>query len=395
MAYDLNQLAGALRGAAEAKGRVNALAPQVQQAQSMADTEYAQPTASTGYVSPMQAIANALRKDRGTKKLRELQPQVASATQQMAEADNASTMYGLQQARDKQTYDRSRNAASDLVAAEERDETKRKFGLTNTLAKQKQSFEEGKRSEIKMQNTYTGELSSGAVGADGTFYIDGSPVSHDEWVEYDKPTSSGSAGGGGRSRAKAEEEAFKIYKRRGDINTIASVASKFTPVEVKELEDLRSRFGNKFLTDITPNSWAQMMEGELSGYSPTIKEFLNKVRSASGEIRHELFGSALTEGETRSSEGFLPAAQGLKLSDIMRRLTMLDKSSVQYLQDLDSAYNETFTGRRNYNALSDYNSLQNTNNVANDQNALAREWASANPNDPRAAEIMARLGGAQ
>ena len=156
MAQNLAQLAEALRSGAEAKGQASNLQQQMNVAQNMADTPYGQ-IDSTGYVSPLAVMANALRRTRGEKQMRELRPQLGAAQAAQAEAQNANTMYGLQQALDKQTYDRSRNAAQDLIAADERKWERGADARALKLAQDKYGIKSGEREVKEFQNKQSGE----------------------------------------------------------------------------------------------------------------------------------------------------------------------------------------------------------------------------------------------
>lgn len=116
---ELQYLTNALRQQGQTQQQVTGLEGDLERARAMQQGR-AQLNPQTGYVSPLAVIADVIGSSRGRQQERELAPQLAKARQKLAETANAEKVYALKQAMDKQTYERSRNAAQDLIEAEKR-----------------------------------------------------------------------------------------------------------------------------------------------------------------------------------------------------------------------------------------------------------------------------------
>jgi len=112
MPYDMNQLTEALRAKAAGQGQMAALKPQVASAQALQ-------AAPDNYENPWAALGGVLDRSRGNREMTALQPLLTKARGQVAGGENAVPLYNAQVGADKTTYDRSRIARDDLVAAEQ------------------------------------------------------------------------------------------------------------------------------------------------------------------------------------------------------------------------------------------------------------------------------------
>jgi hypothetical protein len=391
MAYDLNQLTEALRSSAAAKGQVESLTPQVATAQALRGTP-------ADYENPWAALGGMFDRMRGREEMTALQPQLAKARGDIAAGENAAALYNAQRQADQTTYDRSRAAAGDLTAAEAVDESKRRFALTQALAKRKQKFTEGKRDDIKMQNLYTGEISSGAVGADGTFYIDGSPVSHDEWAAYEAPKAAGSRSvnaAGFRAPTASQQTdieeggraAHKIFKMSGNFSDEFANPAGGTPFA----GDI-----SNYLAAEAPILTTEAAEDRQKWWSD-FKQMYELVE------RHGLFGAALTKPEIAQwrQATVTPNMSPKQIRAKLKTLEGITRNKMQSVANsgVTKGWNPRWLEQNTGVKLTDDGSgtiptvdptVQLRDEATAEQEG-AIDWLESNPNDPRAQAIRERL----
>lgn len=383
---DLNKLAAALRAGAEAQADVEGLQSQYDSANSLVNT--GAPAAR----SFLSGIVGNLDRQRGREQLRDVQPRLQAARRAAAEGKVAETMYGYETDADKTQYSRGRDDINDqwreggVGRALKQAAGIRRQQNADASSKHMINVKTGDQATVQ-QNKFTGQLT-----------IDGTPVNSSDWVDYNRPPSkSGGSGGSGADRAAAQKEAYKLYTLRTDVEDVSSIAKNFSQEDVKQLEDVHTRLKHKLIDTMTPEAWEQFAETELKGYSPEVKRFLNRVRTGSAELRHSLFGSALSSGERRLSEGFLPSAGGLSLSDVMLRLDEIDGRSGRKLENLDTSYNTDFSTRRGFKGLTEWkDTLREAEKAAPVKTTTAEDdaalkWLKENPNHPDSGGVMARL----
>lgn len=105
MAMDLNQLQALLTQSAAASSSSPALQDQLARANALRDTPAPTPTRGMSYTSPLQHLARGFNQIRGQGKAQRANEGLAKYRQQMADADSAKTMYGLQTTADNRQQD--------------------------------------------------------------------------------------------------------------------------------------------------------------------------------------------------------------------------------------------------------------------------------------------------
>jgi hypothetical protein len=397
MEFDANRLAQALRGERTAKAELSTQQAQMQRGQDLVDNT------PSGGRNIFSALSGNMDRQRGRELISSTRPRLKRATEQYANAAGAGKMYDARQQAEQKQYDRERDTTSDALKAEQqeydRGQTAGALGRTMAEMRAKRGVEggdkQGRPVDFVNRNDPTDIITAFETKNQGYQTAEGTPLT-DEYKLYEEPASEGSGGGRRSPLARAQTEALKQYKIRGNADRIAGVAKDFTPAEVKTLEDLRGRLGKSLAKAVTPLAFTAILEGEFDSYTPRIRTFLNQVRSGSAEVRNQLFGSALTATETESSNGFLAGADGLKLSDIMRRINQIDKTSADTLNSLDASGGEAGYSFADYNPwenLSGYNTqqLELRQSQAGPQQQAALEWLKNNSDSPDAPGVIKRL----
>ena len=359
MELNTNDLASALRGEAAAKAQLNAQQAKMEQAQQLVNT--AAPTNQNRTI--FDALNANMDRQRGREMQSATEPRLKQARARAAQTYGAGQIYSEGVRQENQGYSREQ---SRLKQAREKRIREQNLTREDEQLATKQTREDSKnaaaRTEMRgdptlFRNDTTGDELNVIMTDNGPVDSQGNRVNLAGFRKVDDANSKNAAYGG-RSRAAAEREALNLYNRRSSVDSLASIALEFTDTEIKELQDIRSRLGKKIALAVTPQDFEQVVEGEFEGYTPKIKAFMNELRRGGAQLRNDLFGSALSKNEARSSEGFSSAAGGLSLSDIMLRLGTLDDRTVENLTNLDAAYNEDFSTRRQYETMSAYRRRQ-------------------------------------
>lgn len=342
MAYDLAQLTEALRTGAAAQGTAATLAPQIKAAQGAVDTPTAQLRPQMGMYSVLSEIGNAMKRDRGQAELDTLQPRLQAAMQAQAEAKNAGTLYDAQRQADQTTYERSRNAAGDLIAADERKWERsadpRALKLAMDKLKQKRDLESG-------DITGTGKTYANPDGSEpvtvfntqaGPVNERGEAVDLTGKVPYTAPTSGKSGSGGGGYTTDLNKLANKALITMTKADRVGGIGNALTQEDKAQLNSTGDRWKQILMRGFSPSGARALIGSDLSGFSPEVKNFVVAVSRLSAEERHELFGAALTQGEAESSEDFLARVRGLSLDEMMARMGDTYSSNAEVLRVADT-----------------------------------------------------------
>lgn len=270
MPYDLNQLTEALRTKAEGQGQMAALNPQVASAQALQ-------AAPDNYENPWAALGGVLDRSRGNREMAALQPLLAKARGRVAGGENASTLYDAQRRAEQTTYDRSRNAAGDLIQADQTAYERQAPARALTKATQDYERKSGELKNRPMTNLYTGEEATVGADREGNLYIDGSPVSGDEWV--DRKTGSAAKAGSGSAELDAEVDMF--------------------PSLVEGFKDdyANPAWGLPFAGEVRNAIAREAPIASTEGAEEAQKWWSDFDKLYSLPTRHEMFGSALTATE--------------------------------------------------------------------------------------------------
>jgi len=263
---DVNALASALRTQGRTAADVKGLEEQMAEALALRNT--ARPEAR----SMLSGMLANMDRQQGREQVSELQPQLDFARQQAADAGNAQALYNAQVNADNTAYQQDRDTINDQWRQGGNDRALKLWAA-------KRNAQAGDASAGKYQNTKTNEVATLQVNdRTGQLELDGQPVKGTDWVKYERPLSSGKGGKGGKDEAKGT----------GMINMLADA----------------------FTDDYANPAFGIPMAGDLSNYAAAESPILananmkdrqnwwgNFERFWSMPIRHDMFGSALTNTE--------------------------------------------------------------------------------------------------
>lgn len=402
-------LANALRQEAGAKAELQAQQAQQQRLQQQADAPIPQAGRNGSF---LDTVAGYVRRDRMNDKLNQMQPKLKRAREQYAQNYGSGDIY---------------DARVDRAAAEEE---QRRYALKRArqqrldqqeTARDQRNYKAEQR-EITHLGTFLdpADPTKPAINAfrraDGSVVdSEGNPVSLRGLEE--RGSAAGGGGGSGRVYSWEQKRASELYDRMSNIERAMSISEDFTPEELATLEDLQPRLKKAAIKAVTPEAFTELVKGEYDDMTPRMREFMNEVAYGGSQLRNELFGSALTTNEQRSSNEFIANAPGIRLSAIKRRLGTTFKDARDGLQNLDTAkgpdsdylarVDDRFGATRTYlraqqEAKNDGDGdaeaqekglkagvqklIDNGNFSGDDLEAL--KWARDNPNTPEAQEFF-------
>lgn len=325
MATDLNALAQALQSGVNAQAKMGGLQQRMKSAQAMADTPYATIDRSTGYGSPLLAIANALRKDRGAKQMREMQPEMDALQQQIGAAQTASTMYGHHQDADQRQWERGADERA-LAKARKQLEQRREIEGGDITGTGKTYMTPDRSRFVTVFNTQAGPVNER-----------GEPVDLTGMVPYGAEAKAGKGGGGGSGKDEVPPQ-----------DILPTLAAEFQDSYANPWDiPLAGSASNLAAREAGP--WSTDLMKERQRWWSNFKGLYEN------PLRHELFGSALTAGEQT--------------------------------QWANSMINPNMDAQQIRDKLND---LMRLNNVQQER-MEAMNWLQANPDDPNAAGVRARL----
>lgn len=184
-------------------------------------------------------------------------------------------------------------------------------------------------------DTETGEMYNIARTREGTIDGDGNPISTKGKILYDQQLAHDKIGAKAFGRLKGPQQtaAINSFNAMKAINGITESASKLSEEDIAKLseEGLEAT-----LKAFTPSDFRQYVQSNKRGYSPAVKEYLHKVYTFSTDIRHDLFGAAVSKGEQGYGEDILPSATGIPFADRMARLKTYANKAIDNVKSIDS-----------------------------------------------------------
>ena len=378
---DLDMLAQVLRGGSQGKAELAGLNEQFTRASDMRDNRTAKPN-QYGYTSPMSVMADVINQSRGRKDMRELAPQRAAARQKIAGAENAFPLYQARQG--QENFDtgeanklaatgrlakaklnavtaKDAKAAELLAAAQAREDAQltasQKYEAELLAAKDAKAAEllAAKNKQVATAPVeYTddkGKARQLSRLEDGK-WADGTGAVVDSIAGWTKtPTSTKTettqkhvGSYGGKTSDKNSEKNWSSIRR---VDSVNERIARMTP----EQAELFNSEGNKakmaFIRTMAPDEFAAQIENQFSGYDAATQDMLNALNAMSAEQRHELFGSALTPTEYKSSQAFLASTVGRGLPWMQAAMERTKQNNVNDLLGADQAY----TGNKYRTAL--------------------------------------------
>lgn len=157
-----------------------------------------------------------------------------------------------------------------------------------------------------------------------------------------------------------QKVAARAYTTLRNLDGVKTAASSLSDDEIKLL--------NRPLLDVAiklaPGDLETYAREQKIGLTPKVKSFLNRLNLAAANLRHELYGAAVTEMENALANAFIPGAAGLTLEDSMRRLDVFADSQRNVLagiEDAESMKPGTLTGRITYEFPSEISSVKQRN----------------------------------
>lgn len=171
----------------------------------------------------------------------------------------------------------------------------------------------------------------------------GNEVSVEGMVPFDESRQAKQFGYGFKNLpATAKKDVIGADFGMRQLNDISNIANSLSPDQLKELQrpglDVAVRAA-------TPGAFEEYIQQNHKGLSREVKQYLQKVNNFASNIRHERFGSALTIGETRLAEAFLPSATGIGLMERADRLNSFYDDFMNQVSAVDNVTGSNFMER--------------------------------------------------
>lgn len=258
---DINTLATALRTGGKATADLRDLEAQMKGARALENT--ARPEAR----SILSGLVANMDRQRGREQVADLSPRLAKARAIAAENAGAEALYNAATSAEKEQYDRQwQEGANDRALS---------------LARAKYDMRAGEARPGKYKNVNTGDVATLNVNSrTGQLMLDGQPVKGSDWVAYERPLSSGSGSGSGSG---AEE-----HNGGGMIGMLEEAFSD---------EFANPAFGLPFAGEISNTLSTEAPAAATKDMKDRQNWWGNFERFWSMPIRHDMFGSALTNTE--------------------------------------------------------------------------------------------------
>lgn len=139
----------------------------------------------------------------------------------------------------------------------------------------------------------------------------------------------------------SDSDQKEITKSRVQLSRLKQIENAMHGLTEKDIEHFDNKALREVLVEGTPQAISNWMADNMVNLSPSMQEYMRGVESLTAEMRHALFGGALTAGEARSAKGFMPTGIGFSLPSQVVRLEGVQN---QVLNDLN-AYQKGDTPR--------------------------------------------------
>ena len=386
----LDDLSLALRQGAQSEAGLAGLNEQYAAANKLANTQTAQPD-KFSRTSGLAVLNDVFGRAQGANQLRELEPQRAAARQSMADAKHALPLYqaGVAAAKVKQDQQNYTDTASALVqsaalsnknrqaAAEqgntwgvENATTLNTRGVENTAtatdaakeaaklkasaslaasvatAKAKAAQDQLKRDRedakvplVTKVDTKGDEHTVRYNAQTGKAYLDDGTEITDfsKWTDPATKTMDVERGSyGGKTFDKKSVEKLDAINA---VDDIYGLMANVKPEQTDKMNSLGQRVKMASIASLVPKEFTALAESAFAGYDEATQEMLISLNAASGEERHRLFGSALTDTEYKSTQSFLAATVGRGIPWMRNALEKTKRSNINALLSVDGSYN--------------------------------------------------------
>jgi len=385
----VQNLAKALRGEAAAKMQLEA------RQSDMAEARRLQQTPGGGN-NIFDALSGNMDRQRGREMMNEVQPRLKKAREQAAQTYGAERLYEAQQNVETTQYERKQARLKKALDARNRQEKlAREDAETARLQGNVEAGREAFKGrgetwvnpdtndKINVYSTAQGPVDSQGNRVNTKGYVKASSIEAPE-LEPETSLSDKNAAIMRGLSASERADADKYINRRKGVDRASNIAQKFTPEDVKALNEVKNRVGKQAAEGITPQAFEAILEGEMSTMTPRVKQFYNQLRAGDMQLRHEFFGSALTEPELRYSGGVMASTPGLSLDDVMLRLHGLNERNNYELGTFSNTRGVNFD-LGEYEGLSKYRT-QRRKNLA--EQALGNPKAKLTPQQQEGLELI-------
>ena len=311
-----------------AQSSLDALVPDEARANAMRDYSTPVSAAAGNVVSPLAILGQIMQNSSGRQQVRDIKGKREGFTEQLNQAATGEKRAGLKLAMEAQEAARQKAVYDARVLQEKEDYTRQINDRTYNYNKEQadRTFESNQNALAAGAETWIapGKPNLNVVRTKNG-YVDaatGQPVALTN--DYRKaPTRTTDTTGQtvfyefmGKAETKLATER-QISARTG--NRLLKTAKALDPADVKALAS-SGQMMKMLAMETLPGSLTNYLKQNFSDLKPETLGWLEDIASLDAVQRNDLFGSALSKGETALSKAFLATGGGLDVSAITRRM---------------------------------------------------------------------------